>query len=98
MPGASSSTSPRHGIGECSAGQPTAVVEGKPAKGPFTTADDGARTAPYLAPRPLSAQERKARIGRLGPEAAPRGPCGRCGDMTFGRPGESGRCPRCEIR
>ncbi len=35
------------------------------------------------------------RFGR-GAEVAPRGPCQWCHGMTYGRPGESGWCPRCD--
>jgi hypothetical protein len=53
----------------------------------------------YVAPEELSSDELAARRRRMfgrHAEVSPRGPCRYCGDLKLGRPGEDGRCLRCE--
>lgn len=91
--------SSRHGIDECVIGRTTAVAGDHLDQMASTTADDGGLSSPYVPPAPLSRQERERRIHRMfggHPEISGRGPCRDCGDMTLGRPGENGRCPRCD--
>jgi hypothetical protein len=77
---------------------PTAAVD--PRFGLSTAAEaEDLLVGAYVPRAALSEQERKARLAaRFGAhdEVAPRGPCTACGDLRFGRPGESGWCPRCD--
>jgi hypothetical protein len=94
-----SRASSRHGIGECVVGGTTAVVQDESDQAPSTTADDGSAIGPFQPPAALSEHDRSSRLRQrfgFGAEVAQRGPCRSCAEMTYGRPGETGWCPRCD--